>query len=73
MKFIRDLTVKQHVIKRCQTAYCELKRITASAGNLTEEATKQQVSVCVWSRLDYCKIQTHKRFKITLFIRTKHM
>ena len=54
--FIRDsnFTVKQHVIKTCQTAYYELKRISSIRRYLTEDAAKQLVTFCVLSRLDYC-------------------
>ena len=54
--FILDsnLTVKQHVIKICQTAYYELKRISSIRRYLTEDAAKQLVTSCVLSRLDYC-------------------
>ena len=53
--FILDsnLTMKQHVIKICQTAYYELKRISSIHRYLTEDAAKQLVT-CVLSRLDYC-------------------
>ena len=55
--FILDsnLTMKQHVIKICQTAYYELKRISSIRRYLTEDAAKQLVTSCVLSRLDYCK------------------
>ena len=49
-----NLTIKQHVIKICQTAYCELKRISSIRRYLTEDAAKQLVIPCVLSRLDYC-------------------
>ena len=54
--FILDsnLTMKQHVIKTCQTAYYELKRISSIRRYLTEDAAKQLVTSCVLSRLDYC-------------------
>ena len=54
--FILDsnFTMKQHVIKTCQTAYYELKRISSSRRYLTEDAAKQLVTSCVFSRLDYC-------------------
>ena len=56
MGFILDsnLTMKQHVIKVCQTAYYELKRISSIRSYLTEDATKKLVTSCVLSRLDYC-------------------
>ena len=52
--FILDsnLTMKQHVIKTCQTAYYEQKCI--SVRYLREDAAKQLVTSCVLSRLDYC-------------------
>ena len=54
--FILDsnLTMKQHVIKVCQTAYYGLKRINSIRTYLTEDATKMLVASCVLSRLDYC-------------------
>ena len=54
--FILDsnLTMKQHVIKTCQTAYYELKRISSIRMYLTEDAAKQLVISCVLSRLGYC-------------------
>ena len=50
-----NLTMKQHVIRICQTAYYELKRISSIRRYLTEDAAKQTVTSCVLSRLDYCK------------------
>ena len=54
--FILDsnLTMKQHVIQICQTAYYELKRISSIRRYLTKDAAKQLVTSCVLSRLDYC-------------------
>ena len=54
--FILDpnLTMKQHVIQICQTAYYEIKRISSIRRYLTEDAAKQLVTSCVLSRLDYC-------------------
>ena len=54
--FILDsnLTMKQHVIKICQTAYYEQKRSSSIRRYLTEDAEKQLVTSCVLSRLDYC-------------------
>ena len=46
--------MKQHVIKICQTAYYELKRISSIRRYPTEDAAKQLVTSCVLSRLDYC-------------------
>ena len=56
LKFILDsnLTMKQHVIKVCQTAHYELKLISSIRSYLTEDATKKLVTSCVLSRLDYC-------------------
>ena len=54
--FILDsnLTLKQHVIKICQTAYYEIKCISSIFRYLTEDAAKQLVTSCVMFRLDYC-------------------
>ena len=54
--FILDsnLTMKQHLIKTCQTAYNKLKRISSIRRYRTEDAAKQLVTSCVLSRLDYC-------------------
>ena len=46
--------MKQHVIKVCQTAYYELKRISSIRSYLTEDATKKLLTPCVLFRLDYC-------------------
>ena len=50
--FILDsnLTMKEHVIKICQTAYYELERISSIRRYLTEDAAKQLVTACVLSR-----------------------
>ena len=48
------LSMKNHVIKICQTAYFELKRISSIRGSLTEDATKTLVNSYILSRLDYC-------------------
>ena len=45
--------MKQHVIKVCQTAGYELKRISSVRSYLTEDATKTLVTSCVLSRLGY--------------------
>ena len=45
-----NLTTKQHVIKFCQTAFCELKCISSIRRYLTEDAVKQLVTSCVLSR-----------------------
>ena len=54
--FILDskLSTKKHVIKICQTAYFELKRISSIRKFLTEDATKTLVTSHILSRLDYC-------------------
>ena len=54
--FILDskLSMKKHVIKICQIAYFELKRINSICKFLTEDATKTLVTSCFLSRLDYC-------------------
>ena len=54
--FILDskLSTKKHVIKICQTAYFELKRISSIRRFLTEDATKTLVTSYILSRLDYC-------------------
>ena len=54
--FILDskLSMKKHVIKICQTAYFELKRISSSRRFLTDDATKILVTSYIVSRLDYC-------------------
>ena len=46
--------MKQHVIKICQTAYCELKCISPICRYLTEDASKQLVNARVLFRSDYC-------------------
>ena len=46
--------MKKHVIKICQTAYFELKRISSIHRFLTEDATKTFVTSYILSRLDYC-------------------
>ena len=55
--FILDskLSMKKHIIKICQTAYFELKRISSIRRFLTEDATKTLVTSYIFSRLDYCK------------------
>ena len=45
--------MKKHVIKICQTAYFELKRISSIRRFLTEDATKTLVTSNILSRLDY--------------------
>ena len=46
--------MKKHVIKICQTAHFELKRISSIRRFLTEDATQTLVTSYVLSRLDYC-------------------
>ena len=55
-RFILDsnLTMEQHVIKICQIAYYELKRISSIRRYPTEDAAKQLVTSCGLSRLDFC-------------------
>ena len=55
-RFILDskLSTKKHIIKICQTAYFELKRISSIGRFLTEDATKTLVTSYILSRLDYC-------------------
>ena len=54
--FILDskLSMKKHVIKICQTAYFELKRISSIRRFLTENATKTLVTSYILPWLDYC-------------------
>ena len=54
--FILDskLSMKKHIIKICQTAYFELKRISSIRRFLTEDATKTLVTSYILSRLDCC-------------------
>ncbi|WP_419602586.1 hypothetical protein, partial [Thiolapillus sp.] len=49
-----ELSMKKHVIKICQTAYFELKRISSIRRFLTEDATQTLVTSYILSRLDYC-------------------
>ena len=46
--------MKKHIIKICQTAYFELKRISSIRRFLTEDTTKTLVTSYILSRLDYC-------------------
>ena len=48
------LSMKKHVIKICQTAYFELRRISSIRRFLTEDANKTLVASYILSRLDYC-------------------
>ena len=54
--FILDskLSTKKHIIKICQTAYFELKRISSIRRFLTEDAAKTLVTSCIISQVDYC-------------------
>ena len=54
--FILDtkLSMKKHIVKICQTAYFELKRISSIRRFLTEDTTKTLVTSHILSRLDYC-------------------
>ena len=52
--FDSDLSLKQHVIKTCQAAYIEIRRISSIRHYLTQDATKTLVSAFILSRLDYC-------------------
>ena len=54
--FILDskLSMKKHVIKVCQTAYFELKRISSIRRFLTEDTAKTPFTSYILSRLDYC-------------------
>jgi len=49
-----NLSMHQHIVKTCQSAYFELRRISSIRPYLTLEATKTLVTSCVLSRLDYC-------------------
>ena len=46
--------MKKHVIKNCQPAYFELKRISSIRRFLTEDAAKTLVTSYILLRLDYC-------------------
>ena len=46
--------MNKHVIKICQTAYFELKRISSIRRFITEDAAKTLVTSNILSRLDYC-------------------
>ena len=52
--FDSKLSMKKHIIKICQTAYFELKRISLIRRFLTEAAAKTLVTFFILSRLDYC-------------------
>ena len=49
-----ELSMKKHVIKICQTVYFELKRISSTRRNLTEDAAKTLVTSDILSRLELC-------------------
>ena len=49
-----SMKIMKHVIKICQTAHFELKRISSIRRFLTEDATKTLVTSYILSRLDYC-------------------
>ena len=49
-----NLSMKKNVIKVCQIAYFELKRISSICRFLTEYAAKTLVTSYILSRLDYC-------------------
>ena len=52
--FDSKLSMKKHIIKICQNAYFELKRISSIRRFLTEDATKTLVTSYILSRLDHC-------------------
>ena len=52
--FDSKLSIKKHVIRICQTAYFELKRISSICRFLTEDATKTLVTSYILPQLDYC-------------------
>ena len=52
--FDSKLSTKKQVIKICQTAYFELKRISSVHSFLSEDAAKTLVTSYIISRLDYC-------------------
>ena len=52
--FHPKLSMKNHTIKVCQTAYLEFKRIGYIRQYLSENATKTLVISSILSRLDYC-------------------
>ena len=53
--FILDSKLSmKHLIKICQTAYYEFKRISSIRRFLTEDATKTLVTSYILSRLNYC-------------------
>ena len=48
-----ELKLRQHIIKKCQTAMCGLTRIRNVRDSLTKEAAEVLVLGCVISHLDY--------------------
>ena len=50
-----NLSTRKHVIKICQVAYFELKRVNSIRRFLSEDVAKTLVTVYVLSRLDYCR------------------
>ena len=52
--WLKTVHEEKHVIKICQTAYFELKRISSIRRFLTEDAAKTLVASYILSRLDYC-------------------
>ena len=54
--FVRDskLSLKKHIKKTCETAYCKLNCISFICRFLTEDAAKILVSSYILSWLDYC-------------------
>ena len=48
------VSMKNHVIKICQTAYFELKLISSNRRFLTEDAAKTHVTSYILSRFDCC-------------------
>ena len=46
--------MKKHVVKICQTAYFELKRISSIHRFLTEDTAKTLVTSYILAWLDYC-------------------
>ena len=53
-----ELSMKKHVIKICQTAYFELKRISSIRRCLTEDATQTLVTSYTLSRLDHLTVSS---------------
>ena len=53
-----ELSMKKHVIKICQTAYFELKRISSIRRFLTENAAQTLVTSYILSRLDIVTVSS---------------